>query len=187
MLPRIKPRASYFSEPCKLPLLAPPGSAPSGSVRGGIDDDMGQSGGRKDRKRGGGGRSAGSEVRGSVCGSALDAVSGGVRVPISGKAGRLDGGGGGEEGRGKRRSIAGSGRSGNEDRPPRREEEVAPKEGGGGETHYRMVLQSLASSVHQPLGPCTPPEKLPALIFEEKNMQASRNHHVGRATVCKIK
>lgn len=127
VLPRIKPRASYAGDPCKLPLLAPPGPINSGGS--GIDEDANNqasrsSSARKDMRR--------------VCGRSGE---GEVRTTMSG-GGTMEGGGrraskvslpGNEGGSGKRRRSVGGGRGGDDDRPPRRAgEETAPKEGGGG-------------------------------------------------------
>lgn len=130
VLPRIKPRASYIGDPCKLPLLAPPGSINSGGS--GIDEDTNYnqasrgSSARKDKRRGGG-RSGGGEVRVSTSG-------GGGAVESDGRSGsKVSALPGNEGGSGKRRRSVAGGRGGVEDRPPRRAgEETAPKDGGGG-------------------------------------------------------
>lgn len=74
VLPRIKPRASYIGDPCKLPLLAPPGSGSGSRVSVSI----------------GGGTGAGSGSRASVSGK----EGGGAKRRRATAAG---GRGGGEE------------------------------------------------------------------------------------------
>ncbi|CBN76893.1 conserved unknown protein [Ectocarpus siliculosus] len=138
ILPHIKPRGSYVGDPCKLPLLAPPGAL-HGDGGGGFDGDTNSpasgrmSSAKKDRRRGGG-RSEAGDTRASISGGGQLEGSGsrgriGSRASVSGK-----GGGGGERGGSGIRRASITGRGANEDRPPRRAggEEAAPKEGGGG-------------------------------------------------------
>lgn len=138
ILPHIKPRGSYVGDPCKLPLLAPPGALHGGGG-GGFDEDTNSpasgrmSSARKDRRRGGG-RSEAGDTRASMSGGGQLEGGGsrgriGSRASVSGK-----GGGGGERGGSGNRRGSTTGRGANEDRPPRRAggEEAAPKEGGGG-------------------------------------------------------
>ncbi|CAM9424747.1 unnamed protein product, partial [Ectocarpus fasciculatus] len=138
VLPHIKPRGSYVGDPCKLPLLAPPGALHGGGG-GGFDEDTNSpasgrmSSARKDRRRGGG-RSEAGDTRASMSGGGQLEGGGsrgriGSRASVSGK-----GGGGGERGGSGNRRGSTTGRGANEDRPPRRAggEEAAPKEGGGG-------------------------------------------------------
>lgn len=128
MLPRIKPRASYAGDPCKLPLLPTSNTAtPSGggpSVGLAVDNANSQASGeegRKDRRQGGG-----RGVRGSMGGGLEGSSSGG--------------GEGGAESNGRRRSVVNG--SGADNRPPRPSaaEEMVTKEGGGGERERRTVV-----------------------------------------------
>ncbi|CAB1120143.1 unnamed protein product [Ectocarpus sp. CCAP 1310/34] len=151
ILPHIKPRGSYVGDPCKLPLLAPPGAL-NGGGGGGFDGDTNSpasgrmSSARKDRRRGGG-RSEAGDTRASISGGGQLEGGGsrgriGSRASVSGK-----GGGGGERGGSGNRRGSITGRGANEDRPPRRAggEEAAPKEGGGGERWLCSLVACILS------------------------------------------
>lgn len=143
VLPRIKPRASYTSDSCKLPLLAAPNITGDGSSAGVDDDVSGKTSGRKDRRRlGGRSRGAsgvGGEIKSSTCevddydsNRGAESSSGGsyIRTPASARVGvRVENGG-----REERRKTRSSGRY-SEDRPLRwGGDEIAPKEENGEKT-----------------------------------------------------